>query len=53
MIQSKVERYHERLDNLTPADMYFGRSQIILERRARNKRKTLARRRKEHRKLAA
>ena len=46
-------RYHESLDNLTPADVYFGPGQRILDRRARIKRKTLALRRKLHDNLAA
>ena len=29
------ERYHESLDNLTPADVYYGRGQTILNRRER------------------
>ena len=29
------------LDNLTPADVYFGRGQVILERREKIKRKTI------------
>ena len=33
-------RYHESLDNLTPADVYFGRGQTILLQRERIKRKT-------------
>jgi transposase InsO family protein len=46
-------RYHESLDNLTPADVYFGRGQTILLQRERIKRKTLETRRLQHRKSAA
>ena len=46
-------RYHESLDNLTPADVYFGRGQAILQERHRIKRKTIEHRRLLHRKLAA
>ena len=46
-------RYHESLDNLTPADVYFGRGQEILLERARIKRKTIAKRRLLHQKIAA
>ena len=42
-------RYHESLENLTPADVYFGRGQVILDRRRRIKRKTLEHRRLLHR----
>jgi putative transposase len=38
------QRYHESLDNLTPADVYFGRGEAILLERERIKRQTLARR---------
>jgi putative transposase len=46
-------RYHESLDNLTPADVYFGRGQTILNTRERIKRQTLQTRRLLHRKAAA
>lgn len=38
-------RYHESLNNLTPADVYFGRSDKILEQRSVIKQKTIAKRR--------
>ena len=46
-------RYHESLQNLTPADVYFGRGQTILQQRERIKRKTIETRRLLHRKSAA
>jgi hypothetical protein len=42
-------RYHESIDNLTPADVYFGRGQTILLERERIKRKTIQNRRLLHR----
>ena len=47
------QRYHESLDNVTPADAYFGRAQAIIKRRERIKRQTLENRRLQHRRLAA
>lgn len=41
-------RYHESLDNLTPADVYFGRGSTILNQRKLTKIKTMKMRRKEH-----
>ena len=46
-------RYHESIDNLTPADVYFGRGQTILLERERIKRKTIKNRRLIHNKQAA
>jgi transposase InsO family protein/transposase-like protein len=46
-------RYHESLNNLTPADVYFGQGQAILQRREAIKRKTIALRRLQHLKTAA
>jgi len=46
-------RYHESIDNLTPADVYFGRGQAILKQRERIKRKTMETRRLQHSKYAA
>ena len=46
-------RYHESLQNLTPADVYFGRGEAILKQRERIKRTTIETRRLLHRKSAA
>ncbi len=46
-------RYHESLDNLTPADVYFGRGQTILLERERIKRVTIKKRRLNHQAKAA
>ena len=47
------QRYNESLSNLTPADVYFGRGQTILQTRERIKRHTINQRRLQHRKAAA
>ena len=47
------ERYHESLNNVTPADVYFGRAQSILNRRERIKEKTIEHRRLQNRKAVA
>ena len=48
-----LRRYHESLDNLTPADVYFGRAQTILTRRENIKLKTIELRRRLHHQSAA
>ncbi|HCE70606.1 MAG TPA: transposase [Ruegeria sp.] len=48
-----LRRHHENLQNLTPADLYFGRSHAILQSRERIKRKTIEIRRLLHCKPAA
>lgn len=47
------QRYHESINNLTPADVYFGRDKAILKQRERIKQKTLEARRLHHRQHAA
>ena len=46
-------RYHESIDNLTPADVYCGRGRAILAERERIKRQTIANRRLQHQLQAA
>ena len=46
-------RYHESLNNLTQADVYFGRGQTILLERMRIKRRTIQHRRLMHHQNAA
>ena len=46
-------RYHESLQNLTPADVYFGRGDQILQQRERIKQNTINERRLQYRKQAA
>ena len=48
-----IQRYHEAIGNLTPADVYFGRGKTILLERERIKRKTIEIRRLIHRSKAA
>ncbi len=45
-------RYHEALDNLTPADVYFGRVEEVQSRREKIKRRTLQQRRRQNLQLA-
>ena len=47
------QRYHESLNNVTPADVYFGRDKTILRERKRIKKQTIQQRRLQHQKQAA
>lgn len=42
------ERYHESLNNVTPADVYYGRQEEIFKYRKRIKMTTLKRRRQDY-----
>ena len=46
-------RYHESIDNLTPADVYFGHGPTVLAERERIKRQTIANRRLQYHLQAA
>ena len=47
------QRYHESLDNVTPADVYFGRDKTIIRERKKIKRNTINQRRLQHFRKAA
>ena len=47
------KRLHESLNNLTPADVYYGRGEAILEERERIKKRTIQNRRLQHQPKAA
>ena len=47
------QRYHESLDNLTPADIYFGRTKEVLNKRAEIKKRTMQQRRLQNLQTAA
>ena len=42
------QRYHESLENVRPADAYWGRQEQILAERQKTKQFTMAQRRKNH-----
>ena len=42
------ERYHESLDNVTPADAYFGRKYEVVSEREKIKKRTMRTRKKEY-----
>jgi putative transposase len=46
------QRYHESLENLTPADVYFGRAKEVLSKRAEIKKRTLKERRLQNLQIA-
>jgi putative transposase len=47
------ERYHESLDNVTPADVYFGRKYEIVSAREKIKKRTMRKRKREYLKAKA
>ena len=46
------KRYHESLDNMTPADVFYGRAQEVKNKREETKQKTLEQRRRLNRQMA-
>ena len=47
------QRYHDSINNVTPADAYFGRATAIIERRQKIKELTIKNRRLNHQRQAA
>ncbi len=47
------QRYHESLDHLTPADVYFGRAKEVLSKRDEIKKRTMQQRRLQNMQVAA
>ena len=45
---SGATQYHESLDNVTPADVYLGRQYEVLTKRAKIKRLTMKKRKREY-----
>jgi putative transposase len=43
------ERHHEALDNVTPADAYFGRKHAVVSEREKTKKRIMRKRKKEYR----
>ena len=39
------QRYHEAIDNVTPADKYYGRDRVILKKREKVRKETMKMRR--------
>lgn len=48
VVYYNYERYHDSLDNLTPAQVYFGKKKEVLTKREKFKRKALMQHRRVH-----